>query len=260
MSKYFTQLLSALSMTKWQVAIATCLTTVYLIQCFSGGISQLDEGNKRQLMIFMAMLGSILALMTSLSFGFLSQYMSSANNRKHDLFTKLKSELFNFDSFLKDYPQDLAIINESQKFSWDLKSIKFEDFPIMDWDERLEGLKPHIEKSRGAFEGDRNLENKVLGFLVIMEEIVSDIGLMCIKQIISTVHADRVIKGFCCFAGVLVTATATYYVSDPTLIFILSSLPIFFVVMVLLYILELGWNLKRESDEQLVFVEEEKSA
>jgi len=260
MKKYLTQLLSALSMTKWQVAIATCSVIIYLIKYCNGEVSQIDEGYKRQLMIFMAMLGSVLALMTSLSFGFLFQFMNATNNRKHDLFTKFKSELFNFDAFLKDYPQHLEIINESQKLSWNLKTIKFEDFPVLDWEERLKGVLSYIELSKGTYENDRNLENKIIGFLIVTEEIVSDIGLMCIRQIISSAHANRVIKGFTCLAGVLFTAAVTFYVNDPAVLFILSSAPLFFVVIVLLYILELGWNLKREADEQLIFLESEENS
>jgi len=256
--KYLTQLLSALSRSRWQFFIAVSLVIAYLIN--GQGSYSPDENERRHLLIFMAMLGSMLALMTSLSFGFLIQFMNATNNRKHDLFAKLKTELFNFDSFLKDYPSHLPIINECLSFSWELKKIKFDEFPISDWDERLASLEPHIGESRGAYENDRNLENKILGYLVIMEEIVSEIGLMCIKQIISSIHTERVIKGFVCLAGVLVSSLVTFYVSSDNALFLLSSVPIFFSVMILLYILELGWNLKRESDEELIFVEKEADA
>lgn len=251
--KYINQINLILSKSRWQLIIAISLSIAYLL----GGqyLLPLDENGKRQLMIFMAMLGSILALITSLSFGFLIQYMNTTNNRKHDLFTKLKSGLFNFDLFLKDYPQNLPIIYESESFSWELKSIRFEELPIVDWDERLEELRPHIEESRGAYEEDRNLENKILGYLVIIEEIISDIGLMCIKQIIFDIHVKRVIKGFLCLAGVLATTVITFYTRSESFLYFLSTAPIFFSIMVLLYILELGTQLKRESAEELIFIE-----
>ena len=170
-----TKILSILARTKYQLIFAIAGATSYLILSYKSFIPclSLKEGD---LLVFLALIGSILALIVSISFGFLLQYMSSKNNRKHDLFNRFKSMLFEFDAFLITHSEGNPLIQACLEFSWKSKFINFDDFPLDDWENRVANITIHLDNGVGNFKEDINLENRILGYVGILEEIISSIG------------------------------------------------------------------------------------
>lgn len=239
---------------RWQLFVAVGLSAAYLFAILPGHLVS-PPPDYKQFTYALASIGAILALSGSVSFAFVIFQINQANSRKHDLFQKFKVALFDFDRFLKDYDSSYPLIAESQAFSWELKFLRMQEFPLMDWDERLSDLKPHLERERGNYDGDRNLERKILGYVGYLEELVSEIGMMCIRQIIVGVYVGTVKKIFF-FLAVLVTliAASTMGLGQIGGAFLRIS-PVLFGVMAALMLLEIGWYLHRESKELLDFVE-----
>ncbi len=243
---------------KWQLFISLLGAFFYLLYYKHDTSLTLNKvAHVQSLMIFMGLLGSMLALTTSLSLGFIFQFTNTTNSKKHDLIWKFKSMLFDFDSFLQSYPDKLELISRCQELSWDLKSLKNDEFPILNWDERISNIKLEKLLENTKYDKDKNLPNKILGYLTVLEEIISEIGLMCIRQIICGVHMNRVIKGFSYIVILLIIFGITFYAQNDMVLFILSAAPIFFSILTILYFTELGLELYRESDELLVFVDRE---
>ena len=248
------RLLNILARAKWQFFISIGLAISVLLYRV-GWQDVLHQSHDLKLTaVFLASIGSILALGASVSFGFLVFFLNQTNSRKHDLFYKFKGALFDFDSFLKGLPSNSPVVQESLSLSWKLKFVKFDEFPMRDWEDRLSSLVPHL-KSNDDNQDDPNLSNKILGYLGYLEEIVSEIGLMCIRQIIAGVYVNIVIKAFSLIALVLLTLIITYLDLGPHVNLVIGVTPVFFGVLACLLFVEIGWYLYRETDELLVFVD-----
>ncbi|MBD2088542.1 hypothetical protein H6F67_01490 [Microcoleus sp. FACHB-1515] len=253
----FAKLLGISARTNWQIFIATCLTIGALIYriLFQKSYSNLDV---RTTTLALGSIGSIIALATSMSFAFVVFFVNQTNSRKHDLFYKFKSSLFDFDRFLKDYPRSQSIVGQAQAVSWELKFIKFSDFPLLDWESRIESLTLFFDKDCD-YKDDPNLDNKILGYLGYLEEIVCEIGLMCVRQIIAGVFVRTVIKAFVLIGLLLLVLIISYLNIGAVPNLICSIMPVFFATFACLIFSELGWYLHRESDEMISFVNADQS-
>lgn len=211
----------------------------------------------RQATYVLASIGAVLGLATSVAFGFVVFFVNQANSRKHDLYFKFKTGLFDFDKFLKEYPARITLVSNCLELSWELKSLKMSDFPILDWEDLLIGVTDELETVDEASCEDSNLSNKVLGFLVYFEDIVSEIGMICIRQIVAGVHVRTVTKAFVTLGLLLFSLVLSYLLSGEVASAIISALPVLFATMAALILFEIGWYLHREADQLLDFVEKD---
>lgn len=248
---------SFFAQTEWQVAIALALFLAALVRAYQihrTGASPLDP---RQATYVLASIGAVLGLATSVAFGFVIFFVNQANSRKHDLYFKFKAGLFDFDKFLKEYPARISLVSECSELSWRLKSLKMSDFPVLDWADRLIGVTEELEAADETGCEDPNLSNKVLGFLVYLEDIVSEIGVLCIRQLVAGNHVRTVIKAFVTLALLLLSLVLSYLLSGAIASAVTSALPVLFATMAALILFEIGWYLHREADELLDFVEKD---
>jgi len=200
-------------------------------------------------------IGAMLALAASASFGFVIYLLNHANNRRNDLYLKFKSGLFEFDRFLKDYPSTVGLVRDCQELSWELKKLRSDDFPLLKWEELLADLGEYWNRETPAHLDDPNLEHKVLGYLSYLEELVSEIGLMCIRQIIVGVYTNTVRKAFALLACLVITAVVTAGWGGLAPTWLINSVPVFFGSFVALILHEVSWSIHREGEENLDFVE-----
>ncbi len=250
------QLFIALSRTSLQIFLASGLFLLALIYRLFIQQPANVPIDIRATTLALGSIGSILALATSVSFAFVVFFVNQTNSRKHDLFYKFKTSLFDFDRFLKDYPSSERLVSEAQALSWSLKFVKLSKFPLGDWEDRLAELLPHIDKDCD-YEEDPNLKNKILGYLGYMEEIVSEIGIMCIRQVIAGIYIKIVIKAFI-LIGLLLLVLVISYLNLGSIQNVISSvMPVFFATFACLIFLELGWYLYREGNELLDFVHQD---
>lgn len=248
---------SFFAQTKWQVAISFVLFLVALVRAYQIHRTGASLPDPHQATYVLASIGAVLGLATSVAFGFVVFLVNQASSRKHDLYFKFKAGLFEFDKFLKEYPAGFTLVSESLALSWKLKSLKMSDFPILDWEERLSEVTEALEELDETTCGDPNLSNKVLGFLVYLEDIVSEIGILCIRQILAGVHVETVIKAFVTLGFLLLSLVLSYLISGAIPSAIIGALPVLFATMAALILFEIGWYLHREADELLDFVQKD---
>lgn len=237
--------------------IAGSLFLVVLINkfvCYKG-FSEIDLRTTNQIL---TSIGSIIALLTSVAFAFIVFFANQTNNHKHDLFFKFKSMLFDLDRFLRDYKPKLKIVQQTQAVSWDLKRLRIQDFPVLDWDAKLSHLLPLLKKGDSTTSKDPNLSNKILGYLNHIEEIISEIGLLCIRQIISRIFVNLFLKALSLMGILLLTMLAGYLDISDSINIIVSASPIFFAVFECLLLVEIGFYITKESDEWIDFVQKDK--
>ncbi|HTG06152.1 MAG TPA: hypothetical protein VK635_19125 [Bradyrhizobium sp.] len=201
-----------------------------------------------------------------MSFALVVFTLNQLNTRKHDLYFRFKTCLFEFDKFLKDYSAKDAIIHEALALSWDLKFLKIDDFPLMNWKDRLT---PWVgvmndwnypeEQARGSESNppendDPNLVNRILGFLGYLEIIVNEIGVMCVGQIRAGRLTALVMKALVVLALLLVVLVVCYETGLPWLWPALVATPVFFISFAVFMLFEIAYFLHREDRENLSFV------
>jgi hypothetical protein len=248
---------SFFAQTGWQVAIAFALFLAALVRAHQIHRAGASLPDPRQATYVLASIGAVLGLATSVAFGFVVFIVNQANSRKHDLYFRFKTGLFEFDKFLKEYPEKIILVGKCLELSWRLKSLRITDFPILDWEERLYEATEALEELDENFGGDPNLSNKVLGFLVYLEDIVSEIGILCIRQILAGLHVGTVIKAFVTLGFLLLSLVLSYLFSGSIASAIIGALPVLFATMAALILFEIGWYLYREADELLDFVQKD---
>ena len=212
-------------------------------------------------------IATVTALITSVSFALVAFTLSQVNSRKHDLFFRFKTNLFELDKFLKEYSPEDDVVNEALALSYDLKLVKIDDFPLMGWNERIEGWvnameawdeqrkNAHTDQAIWSANDDPHLVHRILGFLAYLEDIVSEIGVICIRQIIAGTFVQLVSKALVTLAVLLVTIVACYELAVSWLAPALVATPLFFVTMAVFMLLEFAYRLHREDRENLSFVD-----
>jgi uncharacterized membrane protein YbhN (UPF0104 family) len=104
---------SFFAQTGWQVAIAFALFLAALVRAHQIHRAGASLPDPRQATYVLASIGAVLGLATSVAFGFVIFFVNQANSRKHDLYFKFKTGLFDFDKFLKEYPAGNVVVSES---------------------------------------------------------------------------------------------------------------------------------------------------
>jgi hypothetical protein len=199
-------------------------------------------------------LASILALSASLMVGHVLSYLQATLSEKTDLYLRFRDTLITFDDFLRNHAGISDLVNEAQSVSWELKKLRLEDFPIMDWDSRLKRLGTILEKHprEGAHV---NLPLEVMAYLGFCEELISAIGLACIKQIIVRVLLQPIIKMFVVMGCIIMTLIyyCFYFAIAPLQIRL--GVPVFFSLAAILLLYEVAWYFYRHIAENTDFSE-----
>jgi hypothetical protein len=257
-----------LASTPVQIAIAGALYAAvcgYHIGRASAGGVTFDTKATAALLTSIA---TVTALVTTVSFALVVFTLNQVNSRKNDLYFRFKTNLFEFDKFLKDYSPRIPIINEAMALSWEAKFIKIDDFPLMSgWDDRLarwvdamdawheEEVNLRDTEPPPVGHEDPNLVNRILGFLGYLEDVANEIGIMCIRQILAGRFIYLVTKALAILALLLVTLVICYEAAAiPLLAPAIVATPVFFVAFAVLMLLEIAYRLYREDRENLSFV------
>lgn len=252
------RLIIILSQTKYQVLISLIILLNFYVSILMSPDSYVYYIQNNNISFYLGIFGSILALSTSISYAYLVYFLSQTNNRKHDLFHKFKSKLFVFDSYLESLPK-YNIVDSMFEFSWKMKQLKQSDFPFDEWKLEVENLMKVYDTSKTEEFEDPNMKNKVLGFLVYLEELLDEFNLMCIRQIIAGLFVNIVIKSFLLIASLIFIMLINYISKNELMLFILSGMPVFFGVMVCLIFLQIGRYIHKDSEEMLDFIEKKEN-
>lgn len=258
--KFSTKLLSRLSRTRLQLTISILVSLgAGIISYFANPYAPISElQNPSQAVSVIGVIGTILAVASSASFGYLLYYMSDTNNRKAEAYRRLQDDLNDLDAFLRSSSRKLPLIIKAQSIVSELRALRLSDYSALrntDWEDYLEPILGELKGEEGP-ESLRALENELLIRLADCEDAMGEISIMSIKQIIAQVHSRAVIKSFMLLAVLMISAVALYYLPNTREMRVfISTVPIFFATFSSLIFVEVSWTLHREADELLDFVE-----
>ncbi len=252
-----TKLIIVLSQTKYQILISTIVLVIFYILLLLDSNTYKVFIENNNITFYLGIFGSILALSTSISYAYLVYFLNQTNNRKHDLFHRFKSKLFVFDTYLESLP-NYELIDIMLEFSWNMKKLKQSDFPFYEWKENVENIIKESDNLNEDYE-DPNTKNKILGFLLYLEELLDEFNLMCIRQMIAGIFVNIVLKSFLLIASLIMVMLLNYMIKSEIVLFILSGMPVFFGTMVCLVFLQIGRYIHKDSEEMLDFIEKKET-
>jgi hypothetical protein len=199
-------------------------------------------------------LASILALTASPMVGHVLGYLQATLSEKTDLYLRFRDTLITFDDFLRMRGGISDLVGEAQSVSWELKKVRLEDFPIMDWDCRLKRLGKMLEKHPSE-DVHANLPLEIMAYLGYCEELISAIGLACIKQIVVRVLLQPILKMFVVMGCIIMTLIYYCFYFSMAPLQVRLGLPVFFSLATILLLYEVAWYFYRHITENTEFSE-----
>jgi len=257
MNKLSSKIIITLTKTYMQILIAIMFGILaYSKITYSATLLQNIEF--REITIILTSIASILALITSITFAFVMSNMNTSNTRVENLSIEYKNFLFKMDNYLESLPSNISAVEEARIISYNLKSLKNDDIPLDDWDERLDSFLKALDKTE-EFKDDSNLGNKILEYLGHIEYLISEIGILRIRQMTTGLFIKTLFKGFILLSLMIMSILFLLVYHQDIKSSIMVVFPILFGVLTSLLILEIGWWIKREEDEMMSFIEDEEA-
>jgi len=209
-------------------------------------------------------IASILALVASLTFGFLLYYMQSVASEKHMHYSRFKSDVMDLREFL-DKLHEEGIINETYDFQMGLlEQISLKDFPILNFGERLDPLEDAlIEEQKEDLEEIGEFGRVLRGFAYRVndiEENVSGLTLTWLKSLTIEWINKSVIKCFVTLSIVIfaVIVASLYY--EGLFRTICFSIGVSLALMTFLLIVEISLNIVREMKQIFPIAKDEEES
>ena len=257
MKNIYKQIVIALTKTYMQILIAIMFSV--LVYCkLAYSVISIQNIEFREVIIILTSVASILALITSITFAFVMSSMNTSNNSVEALFIEFKNFLFKTDDYLESFSSNISIVEEARIISYNLKKIENDDIPLNDWDERLEPFLTALNKTE-EFQDNPNLGNKILEYLGHLEYLISEIGILRIKQIITGIFIKTLFKGFALLSLMIISILFLLIYHQDIAVSVMVIFPILFGVLTSLLILEIGWWIKRQENDMMSFIVDEKA-
>lgn len=241
--------LRAIFSIEWQLISSTSVAALIIFCNLENVLLKSFTTNNSNLLVCLTMLGSILTLLTTLSVSFLVGKAESNSTQRYETLFQLKSRIYELESFLNAQPQETELTKECFKLTSNLKSKQLDEFPFDNWTDLVADIVSLTPLRELSGKSTQSLEHQVLSCLVMFEELMTNLSLLFVHRVILDMHSKRVIKGFFFLAGLLIISLIIFYSKSIILINILYFSPVFFGVLTLFHIAEIGWVLYQESQE-----------
>ncbi len=248
-------MLRVFSRLRWQLLLSVALSGLFGLWLFLCGIGQshLADLDRSTYITFMSGLATIVALFCSVSFGFVLSFMQSNRSERLSTYAELKSRLLAFHTWLLSLPEseDTEIC---MAMVFELERLDISDLPQTDYGA---GYKAYTEALDVATEDPNRRRFYLTSVLysAYIEQLLSRIGVISIKQIITKVFLDTLSKGFAIVAGMvaLLFTALVWFRANTKFYFI--SVTLFFSLMAILLFIEFAYEIYRHASEELDFIE-----
>jgi hypothetical protein len=217
-----------------------------------------------EFLTFLLGIASILALISSITFGFLLYYFQAVNSEKNLLYGRFKDGVKDLRSFL-DELHESGVIDESYDYEFGLvEEVTLKDFPLLSWNERIEGVLNVItEEQREELEesGDFGRVLRGVAYRVNdIEEAVQALFINWLQQLSVKRMLLPVLKSFGTLVVVIFAVLLSVLRYDGAVATILGGFGIGVGTMTLLLIIEVTLIAVRESRELYEFRPEAEEA
>jgi hypothetical protein len=251
-------MLRVFSRLRWQLMVSVALSGLFGLWLYLCGIGQshFADLDRSTYITFMSGLTTIVALFCSVSFGFVLFFMQSNRSERLSTYAELKSRLLAFNTWLISLPktEDTEIC---KAMVFELEKLDITDLPQTDYGAPY---KAYIEALDAGLEDPDRRQfylNSIL-YSGYIEQLLSRIGIVSIKQIITKFFLDTLSKGFALVAGMiaLLFISLVWFRADTKPYFV--SVTLFFSLMAMLLFMEFVYVMYRYANEELDFIEKSK--
>lgn len=248
-------MLRVLSRLPLQLLLSAALSGLFGFWLFLCGIGQshLADLDRSTYITFMSGLATIVALFCSVSFGFVLFFMQSNKSERLSTFTELKSRMLAFHNWLLSLPksEDTEIC---MAMVFELEKLDVSDLPQTDYGAKY---KAYIEALDVGLEDPDRRQFYLISIMYscYIEQLLSRIGIVSIKQMITKFFLDTLSKGLALVGGMvaLLFISLVWFRADTKLYFV--SVTLFFSLMAMLLFMEFAYEMYRHANEELDFVE-----
>jgi len=227
-----------------QIAIVGCL------YAFATGLSYAARTrlDLTRTVTILGLTGAVAALAISTAFGFVVFFLNQTNTRKHDLFYRFKSTLFDFDKFLRDFSADHEMIWAASKTSIELSKLQEDDFPLRGgrWDEFVTPICEIIDKHKDGIPSDPFVGHRIYCYLGHAETVIHDLNLMCIRQALASKYVGNVTKALGALGFLVIVLLLVYIAPNERLTPALYAAPVLFGAWVIVLLAEIAFWLNRD--------------
>ena len=248
-------LLRTLSRLHWQLFISVGVVAIFTMwlgfyEHTHIDISALDRATY---MSFVSGLASILALFCSVSFGFVLFQMQSSKSERLSTYAELKSRLYAFHDWLMSLPntEDREVC---MAMVYELSMLDLSDLPQTDYGIEYQKYTEALKISLDDLE-KRDFYLSSIIYTGYIEQLLSRIGIISIKQICIKLFIDTLSKGLALIGGMVFLLFLALILFGPNSKMAFISASLFFAFMASLLFIEFSYDIYRHQKEELDFIE-----
>jgi hypothetical protein len=198
-------------------------------------------------------LGSILALVSSITFGFLLHQMQGVTNEKRLFYGRFKDAARSLRAFLDELHEGGAI-SDSYDFHLGLvEELTLKQFPVLDWNDRLDPVvEAVIHEQQQELEAIGEFGRILRGFAYRVNDMEENVGLLFenwLRHLMIKRMLSPVVKAFYGVAAVIVGLVALTLSYEAPMDAFVAGFAIGLAVLTLFLIIELALVARREASE-----------
>ena len=226
------------------MSLITCIL-IYLIAFYSKYKINIYFTEQSEFTTYIGIISSILALVSTISFGFLLYFIQNTSSDKSKAFSNLKSFIKDFDRYLNSISEQNILIIESRRVAEVLVRLKLTDIPNFNrsWGKTLK------EITRIINEGPNYYSRRVLLYLQDIETYLHELGIIYIRQIVSELFMRTVIKCFVTLSAMIILLVISVVNYNDLSKFVFFPFGLFFGFLSSLYFVEISINVFRHTKE-----------
>lgn len=242
--------LGPFSRLRWQLPISLIVSAaaVYTVKSAGevGATSKLLQPT--QILSVLGVIGALLALASSISYSHLGHFITESKKDLRNSYHQFQSELFEINDLIRAFPEDSRIVKKTHEMTYAMGFLRRDNIPFPFFDEWDEWVKP-IMKELGNASDDGKLDperQELLVRLSYAEEILNSIGVAHVRQVISEVVLQPVMKSLALMAGIIISGVSIYFVDGiPNAQKFVIAIPVFFATFASLIFVETGYYVYR---------------
>jgi hypothetical protein len=245
---------------RWQITLSAVVAIMVIAFTLTTRFSpSFDRFGRLDFFVSVMMgIASILALVGSITFGFLLYYMQSVVNEKYNMYSSFKERVRSLRDFLDELYENGAIDATYDYHLGLLESLTLDQFPILaEWNETIDPLVDVItEDQRESLESKGAFGRVLRGFayrLNDIEEMKNGLFMNFVKQVLIRRIVEPVVKAFATLAAVVLTVLVALLIFDQLPTGIAWGIGTGFGFMTFLLLVEIAKIVQRETKELYEF-------
>lgn len=218
---------------------------IYVIAFFSKYKINIFFTEQSEFTMYIGILSSILALVSTISFGFLLYFIQNTSSDRSRVFSNLKSFIHDFDKYINSIPEQNILILESRKVAEVLVKLRLTDIPEFNrsWGDNLK------EVTRILNEGPNYYSEKVLFYLQEIETYLNELGIIYVRQVVSELFMRTVIKCFVTLSAMIILLVISLVNYNDLSKYVFFSFGLFFGFLCSLFFIEISIHVFRHTKE-----------